>query len=141
MEPSRSSACHRRPRQSRRHARDGRVLLPPPDSGRKPDRGREARLMSVRAIYLCIGVLLLTSCSKSDRKNPLQPAPMGAKVFSIAFSSQRDGNSEIYVMNSDSTDQERLTTDPGSDDRPDWSPDGTRIVFESSRDGNAEIYV
>ena len=59
----------------------------------------------------------------------------------IAFVSNRDGNYEIYVMNSDGTGQTRLTHDPGEDTWPVWSPDGRRIAFASDRDGNYEIYV
>jgi Tol biopolymer transport system component len=35
----------------------------------------------------------------------------------------------------------RLTTAPGADTEPAWSPDGSRIAFASQRDGNFEIYV
>ncbi len=59
----------------------------------------------------------------------------------IAFVSQRDGNPEIYVMNADGASQTRLTTAPGQDSWPAWSPDGSRIAFSSERDGNPEIYV
>jgi Tol biopolymer transport system component len=59
----------------------------------------------------------------------------------IAFSSERDGNVEIYVMNADGTNQVRLTSNGAIDERPSWSPDGTKITFWSNRDGNREIYV
>ncbi|MBA2558351.1 MAG: PD40 domain-containing protein [Propionibacteriales bacterium] len=58
----------------------------------------------------------------------------------IAFSSTRDGNAEIYSMNANGTGLARLTSTPGVDTTPAWSPDGARIVFSSTRDGNAEIY-
>src|SRR2546422_11400320 len=64
--------------------------------------------------------------------------PDGTK---IAFRSDRDGNSEIYVMNEDGTSQTRLTNDPGFDYKPAWSPDRTKIAFSSDRDGNHAIYV
>lgn len=58
----------------------------------------------------------------------------------IAFTSDRDGNREIYVMNADGTDQVRLTNNPGADDCPTWSPDGTRIAFVSQKqDGSFAI--
>jgi len=59
----------------------------------------------------------------------------------IAFHSDRDGNFEIYSMNSDGTGQTRLTTNTDLDAEPSWSPDGTMIAFYSNRDGNDEIYI
>ena len=59
----------------------------------------------------------------------------------IAFVSDRDGNPEIYVMDADGGNQQRLTNNPDKDWTPSWSPDGKRIAFTSERDGNREIYV
>ena len=59
----------------------------------------------------------------------------------IAFSSNRDGNNEIYVMNPDGSGQMRLTNDPGSDLHPSFTADESAITFSSTRDGNAEIYL
>ena len=65
-------------------------------------------------------------------------SPDGTK---IAFSSDRDGNFEIYTMNADGTNQTNVSNSASDDMRPSWSPDGTKIVFTSEKDGNAEIYV
>jgi len=49
----------------------------------------------------------------------------------IVFSSNRDGNTEIYSMRSDGTNQVRLTNNTGLDYHPVWSPDGSRIAYLS----------
>ena len=60
----------------------------------------------------------------------------------IAFTSTRDGNREIYVMDADGNNQIRLTNHPEEDSSPSWSPDGARIAFVSNRNGgNYQIYV
>jgi Tol biopolymer transport system component/CubicO group peptidase (beta-lactamase class C family) len=51
----------------------------------------------------------------------------------IAFDSARDGNSEIYVVDSDGGGLRRLTRNAGPDLAPAWSPDGRRIAFAGSR--------
>jgi TolB protein len=35
----------------------------------------------------------------------------------------------------------RLTANAASDSKPDWSPDGKKIVFQSRRTGNEEVFV
>ena len=61
----------------------------------------------------------------------------------IAFTSRRDGNSEIYVMDIDGSNQRNLINNHilVMTSGPSWSPDGKRIVFASNRDWNDEIYV
>jgi Tol biopolymer transport system component len=65
-------------------------------------------------------------------------SPDGRK---IVFSSGRDGNGEIYVMNADGSEQRRIVAIPSSHEfSPEWSPDGRTIAFATERDGNREIY-
>jgi len=59
----------------------------------------------------------------------------------LAFESDRDGNQEIYTMESDGSNQTRLTFNAADDYAPAWSPDGARIAFTSTRDGGIDIYV
>lgn len=59
----------------------------------------------------------------------------------IAFTSDRDGNQEIYVMDANGSNQTDLSNNTANDLKPAFSADGTRIVFVSERDGNDEIYV
>ena len=55
----------------------------------------------------------------------------------IAFSSRRSGTFDLYVMSSDGTGAEHLTSGPENDSHPSWSPDARRLTFQ--RDGG--IYV
>ena len=70
--------------------------------------------------------------------------PVSAKSLSsekIVFSSNRDGNWEIYIMNPDGTRQERLTYDRAVDCEPVISPTGDRILFTSNRRGTRDLYL
>ena len=64
-----------------------------------------------------------------------------AKKFKIAFTSDRDGNFEIYVMDADGSNQKQLTNNNTNDWFSAWSPDGKKIAFMSKRDDNNEIYI
>lgn len=63
-------------------------------------------------------------------------------ITKILFMSNRDGNTEIYMMNPDGTEQQRLFYYPSSSEYcPSWSPDGRYVLFASNMGGFAEIYV
>jgi Tol biopolymer transport system component/uncharacterized protein YjdB len=53
----------------------------------------------------------------------------------IAFSSSRGGSYDLYLMDADGRNPRRLTTDPGNEGEPTWTPDGSRIVFTATPKG------
>ena len=75
----------------------------------------------------------------SSKQNYLPAwSPDGTK---LAFTSNRDGNAEIYVMNRDGSGVQRLTNHPMIDVTPTWSPTGTQLAFTSDRTGTPQIYI
>ena len=60
----------------------------------------------------------------------------------VVFTSHRDGDTEIYVIDADGRNRKNLTNNPALDAQPDWSPDGTKIAFISRRKGDvSQIHV
>lgn len=76
----------------------------------------------------------------TNTAEPVAFPPIGGRVV---FHSDRDGELDIYSMNADGSNVQRLTDAAGRDFEPDWSPDGATIVFSSDRDDpdNAMLYL
>ena len=98
-----------------------RMLLPP-----------TAMVMTLAACLLSLGTL-------GTMAKPAEAAFPGDNG-KIVFTSDRDGNNEIYAINPDGANPVNLTHSPGDDISAAPSPDGKKIVFVSLRDGNSEIY-
>lgn len=84
----------------------------------------------------------------------LQNTIMGSPTWSpdgnrIAFTSNADGDEDIYVISRDGGEPTRLTQNPGVDRDPAWAPDGRFIAYASDQDspaygsfaGSPEIYL
>ncbi|MCK7520798.1 MAG: hypothetical protein MZV64_25405 [Ignavibacteriales bacterium] len=60
-------------------------------------------------------------------------SPKGDKII---FTSTRDGDPELYVMDIDGSNQTRLTYEKGYDGGAFFSQDGSKIVFQSKQTKN-----
>ncbi|MEP0764318.1 MAG: PD40 domain-containing protein, partial [Chloroflexota bacterium] len=54
-------------------------------------------------------------------------------IKELAFVTDRDGNYDLYLVNSDGSNLRRLTSNPGDDIEFAWSPDGNQIAFSCKR--------
>jgi Tol biopolymer transport system component len=69
----------------------------------------------------------------------------------IAFTSNRSGNEELWIQRVDYSvtppglkqggrNLVQITSDPGNDRYPSWSPDSAQIVWQSDRTGNFDLF-
>lgn len=89
-------------------------------------------LMKLRHIFILCCLIFGLLC-------PVFAKPLSSEK--IVFSSNRDGNWEIYIMNPNGTRQERLTYDRAVDCNPVISPKGDQILFNSNRGGTRDLYL
>ena len=88
--------------------------------------------MRVLIFFLLKVLVLNTNVYSVFAKAPTTPK--------ILFTSARDGNGEIYIMNPDGSEQVRLTQHPANDLNAVWSPTGEQILFVSDRGGRRDLY-
>jgi Tol biopolymer transport system component len=77
----------------------------------------------------------------NDPAADIQPtwSPTGDR---IVFTTDRDGDYNLYVMPlADPTQQTAVTTDPADDEWASFAPDGNRVAFQSNRSGNTDIWI
>jgi len=92
-------------------------------------------------IALAVGINFVVSRLQniSPATNPTEVVNSADRL--LAFTSNQNGNFDIYIMYADGSEMTNLTNDPAMDTSPFWSPDGKKIVFVSYLDGNLENYV
>ena len=87
----------------------------------------------VLVFYIISEILLCVNVSSLFAKAPTTPK--------ILFTSARDGNREVYIMNPDGSEQVNLTQHPSEDLQAVWSPTGEQILFVSDRGGVRDLYL
>jgi TolB protein len=67
----------------------------------------------------------------------------GRRLAYCMNTGESGGGPEIFYLDLENADSPpvRVTTSPGRDGKPSWSPDCTRIAFMSGRSGNEDIWV
>lgn len=62
-----------------------------------------------------------------------QPARSPDRALVAAAATVDSGNVDVVVLDADGQNLRRLTTEPGTDTDPRWTPDGRQLVFISAR--------
>ena len=86
--------------------------------------------IGMRMVLIFCMIILQLMCGAVCRV--LAKAPTTPKIL---FTSTRDGNREVYMMNPDGSEQVNLTEHRAGDLGAVWSPTGEQILFVSDRQG------
>ena len=117
-----------------------------------PAISRQGNRLAYNVSFLDSNIWRLDRSGSAGRQNPPtklisstrqdhspQFSPDGKR---IVFVSDRSGNEEIWVSESDGSQPVQLTFFDGPvNGTPRWSPDGQQIVFDARPAGNSDIYV
>ncbi len=98
---------------------------------RRPWNGMTMAAFTMAILLLPVGV---RARDTSDTRLLATPAITEGK---IAFAYADD----IWVADADGKNPRRLTSHPGEEQNPSFSPDGKHIAFTASYDGNDDVYV
>jgi Tol biopolymer transport system component len=82
-----------------------------------------------------------TGHSHNQSAKQVQPMDWGPSKANFLFSSNYQGNSEIYIKLAKTGELKNLTNTPNiSENWPRWSPDGTRILYQSNANGKLDVW-
>ncbi len=109
---------------------DSRVVFVA-ESGPKGDRKKRLAVMdqdgaNVRYLPATSGLVLSPRFSPNDQL--------------ILYISYNSGQPEVYLLNLDTNQRERLGSFPGMSFAPQFSPSGNEVVFSVAQEGNTDIY-
>jgi eukaryotic-like serine/threonine-protein kinase len=82
---------------------------------------------------------VLSAVGDADSFNVFNPS-LSRDGHRIAYNETRDNNTDLWIRPNGQGQPSRLTTDPGLDQYPLWSPDGKSVVFSSIRAGGFDLY-
>ena len=101
------------------------------ESGSKGDRKKRLAVMdqdgaNVRFLPDASGLVLSPRFSPNDQQ--------------ILYISYNTGAPEVYLMNLNTNQRERLGSFPGMTFAPQFSPSGSEVIFSLAQDGNTDLY-
>ena len=98
-------------------------------------RTHHTRVLIVLAFTLALGGLLVAFSQPAEAENGGKPRP--DENGRIAFSSDRDGDAEIFTAEPDGSDLRQLTFNEADDYGPDYSPPGSGSLQQAGDTGGS----
>jgi Tol biopolymer transport system component len=117
---------------------------------------RQIKRTMESAVVLVVLSLLVMACGDEPGVTPTPEPPFKSPLETtsvsplttparasgrILFHSDMNGAFDVYLVDPDGSNLQRLTDADDDDVEPAWSADASHIAFASKRDGNYEIYV
>lgn len=108
----------------------------------------QQRVIAITAVIVGAFILYNLIAAASESRQP-SPSSSPAAIFSpssplsvstIAFTSNRDGRQQIYLMNADGNNQRNISNNPLNCYSPEWSLDGHYLAFVVERDRHHNLY-
>ena len=120
------------PKLSKDYFRDFTITKHPKLSGRIAFSVKIGSYERILLLDLDANVIRILIDGRGNNNYPAW-SPDGSR---LAFTSDRDGNKEIYFSEWDGQNPERLTYSPGIDDNAVWASDGTNVIYYSEEKGS-----
>lgn len=119
------------------------------DSATNCNQSNFNKVLAVRDVWLDAATLMTSLTAPPVNQNSSQRplnnnpvAPQANRSAAIVFSSKRDGDQEIYLLDLTTGKQTNLSQHPASEDGyPRFSPDGQKIAFATNRNGRWQIFL
>jgi serine/threonine protein kinase/Tol biopolymer transport system component len=111
------------------------IIVPPPEPTETTEPTEVTQVEVIPSAEVTPIIVTPTEITPS-----VTPMLMVGGSAQIAFSSERSGNFQIWLMNVDGTNQRQITGLANGACQPAWSPDGSQLAFISPCNGKKDIY-
>lgn len=93
-----------------------------------------------RALSVAVVAGLLTLACDHAVPGRAEEGPDPGPQYTLVYERVKGGNQDLYLVETRTGLERRLTDHPAQDGLPRFTPDGRRVIFSSDRSGNWQLY-